>query len=237
MLQALVSFYDHSIQKNPEEESARRGKIQAYLSFDRFPEARQACRELLKQAPNDWWVILVNALMITDEQSLDEGEKLVTHWTRNHEDFNPSTSPSCSVTPWTGPIGSKLFSRAESSSIVNPSRSPRRRFPPDIGYFEHLFRRLPEFVTRLLRPWLRHLSLAASSSLSKRVRHFFLMRWPPTDWRDARLIHLPLPPGPYALLRWAFFKEQLHDGARSRLFQRATMERMFIHKSDSFWDV
>jgi len=87
LLQMVVAGFDGQIQKDPRDDRAHKGKIQAYLRFNHVPEARQACKEMLKAMPDDWWAVLVNALVLTEERSVDRGTEVIIQWVNKDENF------------------------------------------------------------------------------------------------------------------------------------------------------
>jgi len=87
LLHRVLAGFDEQIQKDPKDDRAYKGKIEAYLRFNHVPEARQACREMLKAMPDDWWAVLVNALILSEEQSVARGTDVITQWVKKDENF------------------------------------------------------------------------------------------------------------------------------------------------------
>lgn len=89
LLQKVIAGCDARIQQNGSDASAYQEKIQAYLRFNRVPEARATCREMIKAMPDDWWAALVNALILSEEHpSPDRGATLMTQWVARKETFS-----------------------------------------------------------------------------------------------------------------------------------------------------
>ena len=86
LVQKVVEGFEERLSKKPEDERAHQGKIQTYLRFNKVAEARRACADMLKAMPDNWWAVLVNALL-ADEYSLGHGKELITEWVKKDENF------------------------------------------------------------------------------------------------------------------------------------------------------
>lgn len=87
LLARVIAGFDKQIDSKPDDERAHQGKIQAYLRFDQVRQAREACRSMLKAMPNDWWPVLVNALILAEEDSPDKAEKTISQWVEKDKNF------------------------------------------------------------------------------------------------------------------------------------------------------
>jgi tetratricopeptide (TPR) repeat protein len=87
MLQIVMAGFDADLQKNPADETAYRGRVQAYLQLNHVPEARLAFHQMFKALPDNWWAALGNALLVTEEQSPEHGTHAMVQWVNGHEDF------------------------------------------------------------------------------------------------------------------------------------------------------
>ena len=87
LLAKVIAGFDKQILGTPQDELAHRGKIQTYLRFDRVKEARDACRSMLQALPDEWWAVLINALINAQEVSSAEGEKDIAKWVEKERNF------------------------------------------------------------------------------------------------------------------------------------------------------
>ena len=78
---------DRQIATMPDNPAAHQEKIQMYLRFDQIEAAREACRTMLEQLPDDWWAVLVNALL---NDSLDQdthAEQFIVDWVNKNPNY------------------------------------------------------------------------------------------------------------------------------------------------------
>ena len=87
LLSRVVAGLDKQILRKPDDASAHQSKIQTYLRFDRVDQAREACRSMLQSMPDAWWPVLVNALILTEEESRDQAEETLSVWVQKDENF------------------------------------------------------------------------------------------------------------------------------------------------------
>jgi len=87
ILDKVVAGFDAQLRKQRDNLRAHEGKIQTYLRFNKVPAARQACADLLTAMPDNWWAVLVNALLM-EEQSAGRGAEFIASWAKQHEDFD-----------------------------------------------------------------------------------------------------------------------------------------------------
>lgn len=87
LLTNITSAYAHQLDAFPADERAHRGRIRAFLRFGRVARARQACREMLVNLPDEWWPTLVNALLDVEERGLPAAEKSMETWVGRRPDF------------------------------------------------------------------------------------------------------------------------------------------------------
>ena len=83
----VINGFEMQLKAEPKDERAHQGKIQTALRFNHVPEARQACRDMLKAMPGNWWAVLTNAFILTEEQSMDRGTEFILQWVKQREDF------------------------------------------------------------------------------------------------------------------------------------------------------
>lgn len=87
MLTMVIDGFDAQILRKPHDERAHQGKIQTYLRFDQVDQARDACRSMLKAMPDNWWPVLVNALILAEENSFNQAEEFMLQWVGNRKNF------------------------------------------------------------------------------------------------------------------------------------------------------
>jgi len=91
LLGKVIEGYDSLIATAGSGEDSQEGvhqnKIQTLLRFNRIPEAREVCRDLLKRVPNDWWAVLVNALITAQEKSRPAGDAVINEWVQKQPNF------------------------------------------------------------------------------------------------------------------------------------------------------
>jgi hypothetical protein len=85
--QQLLASLNAQIRQHPGSPQAYQKTIATLLRFDHVPEARQACKEMLKTMPDDWWAVLVNALIASDQESPERGAQLINDWVAKNENF------------------------------------------------------------------------------------------------------------------------------------------------------
>jgi tetratricopeptide (TPR) repeat protein len=83
----VVANYDLRLIAAPLDLSVHQAKIQCLLHFGKISEARQACRDILKAIPEDWWGNLVNALVLAETKDPDASERLMTQWANRNRNF------------------------------------------------------------------------------------------------------------------------------------------------------
>ena len=87
LLARVVAGFDKQLGGKPDDEGAHQGKIQTYLRFDRVSQAREACRSMLEAMPDDWWPVLVNALILAEEDSPEKAEEAISRWVTKDKNF------------------------------------------------------------------------------------------------------------------------------------------------------
>lgn len=87
ILARVLSEFDKQIDSEPDHVRAHQGKIQAYLRFDQVSQARDACRSMLEAMPDEWWPVLVNALILAEEGFPDKADDTISRWVENDKNF------------------------------------------------------------------------------------------------------------------------------------------------------
>jgi hypothetical protein len=87
LVKKVIDGYDRNISRRGESEDAYTGKIQTYLRFDRVKEARQTTKAMVVALPDEWWPVLVNALVISVEATPAQGEDALNGWLKRNENF------------------------------------------------------------------------------------------------------------------------------------------------------
>lgn len=83
----VTGAYDRQIADTPDNLRLYQDKIQIHLRFDQVEAARQACRDMLERLPDDWWSVLVNALLTDALGQRAEAEKLIVEWVNKSPNF------------------------------------------------------------------------------------------------------------------------------------------------------
>jgi hypothetical protein len=88
LLRQVGEGYDALIAASSDDERVGlyQGKIQMFLRCDRVMEARAVCRDMLRQMPDEWWAVLVVALVNVSEKREEPG--LTMHkWVLQNPNF------------------------------------------------------------------------------------------------------------------------------------------------------
>lgn len=86
-MKLVAEGYDDRIAAGSESRREYQEKIQMYLRFDAVAPARESCREMLQQSPDNWWAVLVNALLAASLKTDAEGERLIIDWVNKEPNF------------------------------------------------------------------------------------------------------------------------------------------------------
>jgi len=82
----LLARYDDLIRERGDGYGYQ-GKTQVYLRFDKVAGARQVCKSMLQAMPNDYWAVLVNALIVAEEESLERADQMIIAWAEKNRNF------------------------------------------------------------------------------------------------------------------------------------------------------
>ena len=88
LLNEVLANLDEKLLQCPQSRSLFERKIELFIRFDRLPEARQTCAKMLEAMPNDWWAVLINAVLLHEEGETQRAEDLITLWVRRNECFD-----------------------------------------------------------------------------------------------------------------------------------------------------
>lgn len=91
LLARVLDGYNELITQSAADEddqaAAWEGKIQLFLHFDKVPEARNACKDMLDKMPSNWWANLVCALVTAEEKTSEDGERFLSAWVKKNPNF------------------------------------------------------------------------------------------------------------------------------------------------------
>lgn len=82
----VLAGCDAQIRRWPDNPQRYQDKIEVHLRFGDVSGARRACADMLKALPDDWWAVLVNALL-REAESPGGGSEFLSRWVKEKEDF------------------------------------------------------------------------------------------------------------------------------------------------------
>lgn len=90
LIAKALARYNREISKAPSEmalSSIYKRKIQFFLHFNKIAEARETVQVALKHLPDDWWLNLVQALILHETHSPERAEQYLLAWVNNKPNF------------------------------------------------------------------------------------------------------------------------------------------------------